>query len=696
MNDKPDIRRLVSAASVSSSRRGIAISLLVLHSDPRPAQTALDTYTAPTAAIVPHYYIDATGLIFQLVVETRTARHSGISTWQGRRRNIDRLSIGITLEHTPGSPFNAVALNALHMLVADLRQRYSQETPLARWVRSDLDGAWGQGTLIPFTLRPVPVNELFVVPDLIFGSATNGGDSTEVTCVPPEPPPATAVGPLLGGIVDPDLFGNTPTDPQTLERFWTFLAQETCRQRGEGFQSTWAFHRYAFKHDLGAPLARTSDGSNQVAFGGKTYGFQVFARDTILNEIPRWTAVQSLNTMINGSIPANGLERQLLEASFATSPPLQSGWAFHQLVVKERLGTPLSGNYRISVGNQEYALQVFAGDTLYSPVPNWSEVRRLSSTPPGDLHHRLWEETYKPSGSPYQPESPFQRFASEAKLGAPLSGLYQADFEGTSYSVQVFALDTLYAGPDGVIARLSGLPKPEYITRFEPAQASRTLPGDTSTTTTPAGSQPDDALSNRRPTFMMLPISGQPRISQFYGYTKYSKQRTDIYSQTQARHSGLDFAVPEGTPLLAISHGVVLCAGQGCPFGANKPGSIVVRYGAVYAVYGHARSAQVRKGQLVQPGDVLGESGTFVGPHLHFELRPVPESMLSNRDPNQNPVNPGVALNPINFFTATLIPYFENQYSRLRGTVGEFCVGSLHDQPDTKFGGPLDSRPCTN
>lgn len=698
MHPTVDIHQLEAAASVSSTRQDTPVSLIVLHSDPRPTMEALAAYTDPQAPSAPHYYIAADGAIFQFVAEERAARHSGIAEWQGARRTIDLLSIGVTLEHTPGSPYPPAALTSLHALVNDIGARYGAgELSLARWASSDEGQAWGEGLLLPVELPPVPV-DLLLDDGLVFGGS-DGMESEDVTCVPPEPPPPDT--PILGSGA-PILGGGV--DPAAAERFWTFLIQETYRHRSEGFQSNWAFHRFAARNDLGAPLARSSSKANEVASGGKTYGFQVFARDTVLNEIPLWTAVQSLNTLLNGAIAPGGLGRQVLEASFlAAGSPLQAGWAFHQIAVRERLGPPLSGNYRISAGGQEYALQVFAADTLYSPAPNWSDVRRLSATPPGDLATALWVETCKPGGSVYQADSPFQQAAVAAKLGVPLTGVYTVDFEGTLYSLQVFALDTLYAGPDGAIGRLSGLAKPDFIANFQAAPAVQPTVSapviqtmETTPLVQPGSGSPDDAMSDRRPTFMMLPLAGQPRISQFYGFTKYSRQRTDIYRATQARHSGLDFAVPDGTPLLAISHGVVLCAGTGCPFGASQPGSIVVRYGGVYAVYGHARRALVSRGQRIKPGDVIGESGTFVGPHLHFELRPVPAQALGNRDPNQAPVNPSVALNPINFFTSDLMPYFENQYNRLRGTVGEFCVGGLHDQPDTTFGGPLDTRPCTN
>lgn len=700
MSDQISMASRSAPRSASTTRQGVQVLLVVVHSDPRSVADALSAYTAEGATTAPHYHIAADGMVTALVDEARAARHSGRATWQRRVRNIDRLSVGVAVEHTPGSVLAPAALAVLRTLVGQIQARYHLTADsLVHWEAADQARSSAAGALVPLTLPPSSALVRFVEtaafsPGFSFDVGATAAEE-EVACVPPSPPAASEPPtPQQEGVVS---FA-VPTDPAASLRLWDFIAQESYRQRGEGFKSNWAFHRFAPKNNLGAPIARASDGTNQVTFNGKTYGFQVFGRDTVFNEIPQWTAVQSMSALLNGAIPASGVGRLLLEATHkVTGNVLHPDWKFHQIAVAQRLGPPLSASYTLAIAGQQVNLQVFAGDTLYTFPPNWGDVRRLSETPAGPLAAGLWLETYKPSGAPYNAAAPFHLIALREKLGAPLSAPYAIDYEGNSYTVQVFVGDTIFAGPDGVPILFSALVKPDVVKNFVPAQPAPTPPPDAGAAAPTSAGSPDDALSNKTPVFTMIPVAGQPGISQFYGYTKYSRQKAqEIYSQTQGRHSGLDFSVPEGTPLLAIAHGVVLCAGQGCPFGANKPGSIVVRYGAVYALYGHASAVKVTKGQLIRPGDVIGLSGTFVGAHLHFELRPVPAQVINNRDPNQNPVNPGVALNPIKYFAPELMGYFEQQYGRLRGTVGEFCVGSLHDQPDTTFGGPIDTRPCTN
>jgi murein DD-endopeptidase MepM/ murein hydrolase activator NlpD len=498
---------------------------------------------------------------------------------------------------------------------------------------------------------------------------TRGTGEDDIACIPPPPPPPAEMDPT--------------SDPRDGQLLWSFLQQETYRQRGEGFRGEWAFHIHAANHNLGAPLMRSARGAEQVAAGGRRYGFQPFARDTIFNEIPLWTQVQSLNSLIDGTIPASGLEREMLEASYlASGAALRPTQAFAQLAVRERLGPALSEGFTIAVDGTRYDMQLFALDTLASPVGQPTNIIRLSAASTGNLREALWRETYRLIGGGYDTSSPFHQLGARERLGTPLSGVYRADFAGMAIDIQVFALDTLYARPGSAPARQSALPRPMSF------DMARAIP--------PELSVPEDAMSDRTAVFNVLPLAGQPRISQFYGYTRFAAGAgRQFYGATQGQHSGVDFAVPLGTPLLAMDFGLVVWAGpnvSGVSFGAG-PRSIIVRYGNVYALYGHTESEAVRKGQMVGPGQELGRSGFPSAPHLHFELRPVPERVMDNHDPNQNPANPGFAVNPLDHFSADLRTYFEQQLARLGGNA-HFCRGSFGDQARIMFGAPVDQRPC--
>ncbi len=84
------------------------------------------------------------------------------------------------------------------------------------------------------------------------------------------------------------------------------------------------------------------------------------------------------------------LDQALISETFlASSLDFHPGWAFHTYMLSEAragrpLGAPLEESSIVSVGGQRFAVQVFALDTLYTPIAaqeadtNWGDVRRLS------------------------------------------------------------------------------------------------------------------------------------------------------------------------------------------------------------------------------------------------------------------------------------------------------------------------------
>jgi hypothetical protein len=88
----------------------------------------------------------------------------------------------------------------------------------------------------------------------------------------------------------------------------------------------------------------------------------------------------------------------------------------------------------------------------------------------------MWTETYKFIKATFDPNSPFHQQAIQLDIGTPLSGVSTAQYGGANYQIQVYAHDTLYAGPDGNIKRMSGLPKPPDIVAWQPAKPSAPAP----------------------------------------------------------------------------------------------------------------------------------------------------------------------------------------------------------------------------
>ena len=87
-------------------------------------------------------------------------------------------------------------------------------------------------------------------------------------------------------------------------------------------------------------------------------------------------------------------------------------------------------------------------------------------------------------------------------------------------------------------------------------------------------------------------------------------------------HAGEDMAAPIGTPIHAISSGVIVFAGVEEGYG-NK---IEIRHwDGTCSWYGHLSKIEVKVGQKVTPGEqigLVGETGDATGPHLHLEIHP--------------------------------------------------------------------------
>jgi len=113
---------------------------------------------------------------------------------------------------------------------------------------------------------------------------------------------------------------------------------------------------------------------------------------------------------------------------------------------------------------------------------------------------------------------------------------------------------------------------------------------------------------------LALPIPGAPLSSSF-------GVRIDPIGGSVGFHAGLDFAADTRTPIRAAAAGTVVVAGDCGDYGT----CVVIDHGSQLAtLYGHQSQVQVRVGDVVQAGQVLGlvgSTGKSTGPHLHFEVR---------------------------------------------------------------------------
>ncbi|MFF3393714.1 M23 family metallopeptidase [Streptomyces sp. NPDC002669] len=112
-----------------------------------------------------------------------------------------------------------------------------------------------------------------------------------------------------------------------------------------------------------------------------------------------------------------------------------------------------------------------------------------------------------------------------------------------------------------------------------------------------------------RPKFVM-PVA-QHTLSAYFGQSGVN---------WMSRHTGIDFPVLQGTPVMAATDGTVRTQLNS----AYGNMAIVTAADGTETWYCHLSSTKIRSGP-VKAGDVIaysGDSGNSTGPHLHFEVRP--------------------------------------------------------------------------
>ena len=122
------------------------------------------------------------------------------------------------------------------------------------------------------------------------------------------------------------------------------------------------------------------------------------------------------------------------------------------------------------------------------------------------------------------------------------------------------------------------------------------------------------------------------RMASGYGW------RIDPFTKTRKRHYGMDFSASRGTPIYAPGNGVVKRAdSRSSGYGRH----IRIDHGFGYVtVYAHLNKYNVKRGQKVKRGDIIGyvgSTGRSVAPHLHYEI-----------------IKDGKKINPLNFYIGNL------------------------------------------
>ncbi len=149
----------------------------------------------------------------------------------------------------------------------------------------------------------------------------------------------------------------------------------------------------------------------------------------------------------------------------------------------------------------------------------------------------------------------------------------------------------------------------------------------------------------------IIPISGKDltRVASGFGLRIHP-----IYKIIKF-HSGMDFTAPAGTDVYSTGNGIVVSV-QSSQRGLGK--NIVIDHGFGYtSIYAHLSNFNVRVGQKVQRGDIIGyvgSTGTSIANHLHYEIK----------------LN-GVNVDPVNYYFEDLSPYEYNRMIEIASKTGQ-------------------------
>jgi len=152
----------------------------------------------------------------------------------------------------------------------------------------------------------------------------------------------------------------------------------------------------------------------------------------------------------------------------------------------------------------------------------------------------------------------------------------------------------------------------------------------------------------------IMPVKNQDlnRTSSGWGYRFHP-----IY-KVRKMHWGQDFSAPIGTPVYATGDGTVSEVEGNRKSRIGFGLSIVIDHGYGYeTVYGHLNEFNVKRGQQVKRGDIIGYSGNSGGstaPHLHYEV---------HKD--------GQRVNPIYYMFQDLTPQEYDRMIAISSSIGQ-------------------------
>jgi murein DD-endopeptidase MepM/ murein hydrolase activator NlpD len=112
-----------------------------------------------------------------------------------------------------------------------------------------------------------------------------------------------------------------------------------------------------------------------------------------------------------------------------------------------------------------------------------------------------------------------------------------------------------------------------------------------------------------------------PLYSTEIGYVSSSMgMRKDPFTGNRRMHEGVDISAPMGTPVIAPANGIVIDAKKSSGYGNVL---VIDHYNNIRTMYGHLKGFNVKAGDRVKRGDIIGyvgNSGRSTSSHLHYQI----------------------------------------------------------------------------
>ncbi|MDC7995131.1 M23 family metallopeptidase [Altibacter sp. HG106] len=237
--------------------------------------------------------------------------------------------------------------------------------------------------------------------------------------------------------------------------------------------------------------------------------------------------------------------------------------------------------------------------TVYNDAKPVSVVEKVAS---GIISSSLSETMAENDLSPYMTD----RLANIYAWTVNFFHLQKGDNFRIIYT-EKFINDTIPAGLHEIkAAYFEHRDRPIYAFKFKPENGDDSMVADFF----------DLDANNLRRAFLKSPIEFNYRISSRYNL----KRRIKYYGYKIRPHKGTDFAAAIGTPILATADGVVTKSERR---GGNG-NYVKIKHNDTYETqYLHMRKRNVRKGDYVRQGDVIGwvgMTGNTGGPHVCYRF----------------------------------------------------------------------------